>query len=135
MCTSAGGALSWVAEDLRAGSLAAGAPGWQTATRIISPTAMSGLFSAVMIGMGRAVGETMIMLMATGNTPLMEWSMFNGFRTLSANIAVELPESVVDSTHFRVLFLAALGLFAFTFVLNTLGEMVRLRFRRRAYQL
>jgi phosphate transport system permease protein len=128
-------ALSSVPEHLRAGSLAAGATRWQTATRIIIPTAMSGLFSAVMIGMGRAVGETMIMLMATGNTPVMEWNVFNGFRTLSANIAVELPESVVSSTHYRILFLAALVLFAFTFVLNTLGEMVRLRFRRRAYQL
>jgi phosphate transport system permease protein len=133
--TIAEDALSSVPEHLRAGSLAAGATRWQTATRIIIPTAMSGLFSAVMIGMGRAVGETMIMLMATGNTPVMDWSIFSGFRTLSANIAVELPEAVRDSTHFRTLFLAALVLFAFTFVLNTMGEMVRLRFRRRAYQL
>ncbi len=128
-------ALSAVPEHLRAGSLAAGATRWQTATRIIIPTAMSGLFSAVMIGMGRAVGETMIVLMATGNTPVMDWSIFSGFRTLSANIAVELPEAVKDSTHFRTLFFAALVLFAITFVLNTVAELVRLRFRRRAYQL
>ena len=62
--------------------------------RIVMPTAMSGLFSAVMIGLGRAVGETMIVLMAAGNTPVMDWNIFNGFRTLSANIAVELPEAV-----------------------------------------
>jgi phosphate transport system permease protein len=133
--TLAEDALSSVPEHLRAGSLAAGATRWQTAVRIVIPTAMSGLFSAVMIGMGRAVGETMIVLMAAGNTPVIDWSIFTGFRTLSANIATELPEAVQDSTHYRTLFLAALTLFAITFVLNTVAEMVRLRFRRRAYQL
>ena len=102
---------------------------------LIVPTAMSGLFSAVMIGLGRAVGETMIVLMAAGNTPVMDWNIFNGFRTLSANIAVELPEAARDTTHYRVLFLAALTLFLMTFVLNTLAEVVRSRFRKRAFQL
>ena len=133
--TIAEDALSSVPEYLRAGSLAAGATPWQTAVRIVIPTAMSGLFSAVMIGSGRAIGETMIMVMATGNTPIMNWSIYSGFRTLSANIAVELPEAVRGSTHFRALFLAALTLFAMTFVLNTVAEIVRMRFRRRAYQL
>jgi phosphate transport system permease protein len=133
--TIAEDALSAVPDHLRAGSLAAGATRWQTAVRIVIPTAMSGLFSAVMIGLGRAVGETMIVLMATGNTPVMDWSVFSGFRTLSANIAVELPEAVRDSTHYRTLFLAALTLFAITFILNTIAEFIRLRFRRRAYQL
>jgi phosphate transport system permease protein len=128
-------ALSAVPEHLRSASLATGATSWQTAVRIIIPTAMSGLFSAVMIGLGRAVGETMIVLMAAGNTPIMEWNIFNGFRTLSANIAVELPEAVVGSTHYRTLFLAALVLFLMTFVLNTLAEVVRLRFRKRASEL
>jgi phosphate transport system permease protein len=96
---------------------------------------MSGLFSALMIGLGRAVGETMIVLMAAGNTPLMDWNIFNGFRTLSANIAVELPEAVINSTHYRMLFLAALSLFIMTFAVNTVAEIVRLRFRRRAFQL
>lgn len=133
--TIAEDALSSVPEHLRAGSLAAGATPWQTAVRIIIPTAASGLFSAVMLGLGRAVGETMIVLMATGNTPVMEWNIFNGFRTLSANIAVELPESVIFSTHYRVLFLAALTLFLMTFIINTMAEVVRQRFRKRAYQL
>ena len=78
-----------------------------------------------MVGLGRAVGETMIVLMATGNTPVMSWNVFDGFRTLSANIAVELPEAVKNSTHYRTLFLAALCLFAMTFVLNTVAEVVR----------
>jgi phosphate transport system permease protein len=96
---------------------------------------MSGIFSAVMVGLGRAVGETMIVLMATGNTPLLSWNVFDGFRTLSANIAVELPEAVQNSTHYRTLFLAALCLFALTFVFNTLAEIVRQRYRARAARL
>ena len=133
--TIAEDAFAAVPEHLRSGSLGCGATPWQTATRIIIPTAMSGVFSALMIGLGRAVGETMIVLMAAGNTPVMEWNIFNGFRTLSANIAVELPEAVKDSTHYRMLFLAALTLFAMTFLVNTVAEVVRLRFRKRAYQL
>jgi phosphate transport system permease protein len=88
-----------------------------------------------MIGMGRAVGETMIVVMAAGNTPVMEWNIFNGLRALSANIAVELPEAVRDGTLYRMLFLAALSLFAMTFVVNTVAEIIRLRFRRRAASL
>ena len=133
--TIADDALSSVPEHLRSASLGTGATPWQTAMRIIIPTAMSGLFSATMIGLGRAVGETMIVLMATGNTPIMNFNIFNGFRTLAANIAVELPEAVRNSTHYRTLFMAALVLFAMTFVINTLAEVVRLRFRRRAAQL
>ncbi len=133
--TIADDALTAVPQSLRAGSLGAGATTWQTAIRVVVPTAMSGLFSAVIIGLGRAVGETMIVLMAAGNTPIMEWNIFNGFRTLSANIAVELPEAVIGSTHYRMLFVAALLLFAVTFVINTVAEAVRIRFRKRAFQL
>jgi phosphate transport system permease protein len=118
-------------KHLTFGSLALGATPWQTLMRVILLTASPGIFSALMIGFGRAVGETMIVLMATGNTPVMDFSVFTGFRALSANIAVELPESEVDSTHYRVLFLAALVLFIFTFFFNTLAELVRQRLRRR----
>ena len=133
--TIAEDALSIVPEHLRAASLGAGATPWQTAVRIIIPAAMSGLFSAIMVGLGRAVGETMIVLMAAGGTPVMEWNIFNGFRTLSANIAIEMPEAAKESTHYRTLFLAALVLFVMTFLVNTLAEAVRLRFRKKAYQL
>ncbi len=128
-------ALVSVPDHLRAGSLGAGATTWQTAVRVVIPPAMSGLFSAAMVGIGRAVGETMIVLMAAGNTPIMDLNIFNGFRTLSANLAVELPEAVQDSTHYRVLFLAALVLFSMTFVLNTIAEGVRLHFRRKTSRL
>ena len=133
--TIAEDALSAVPNHLRSGSLGAGATPWQTAMRIVIPTAMSGIFSAIMIGLGRAVGETMIVLMATGNTPVKDWNLFNGLRTLSANIAVELPEAPKDETHYRTLFLAALVLFAMTFLINTVAEVVRLRFRKRAFEL
>ncbi len=124
-------AIFSVPKHLTTGSLALGATPWQTMTRVVLLTASPGIFSAVMIGLGRAVGETMIVLMATGNTPVMDLSIFQGMRTLSANIAVEMPESEVDSTHYRVLFLAALVLFMFTFVVNTLAEMIRQNLRRK----
>lgn len=128
-------ALAAVPESLRAASLACGATRWQTAVRVVLPTAASGIFSAVMIGLGRAVGETMIVVMAAGNTPVLDLNIFNGLRALSANIAVELPEAVKDSTLYRMLFLAALLLFVMTFIINTIAELIRLRFRRKAYQL
>ncbi|HUP41717.1 MAG TPA: ABC transporter permease subunit [Thermoanaerobaculia bacterium] len=124
-------AFSNVPPNLVAGSLALGANRWQTVTRVVLPTASPGIFSAVMIGFGRAVGETMIVLMATGNTPIMSWNPFNGFRTLSANIAVEIPEAPQGGTLYRTLFLAALLLFALTFLVNTVAELVRQRLRQR----
>jgi phosphate transport system permease protein len=129
--TIAEDSLANVPGHLRAGSLALGATRWQTALRIVLPTGSPGIFSAIMIGFGRAVGETMIVLMATGNTPVMDWSIFNGFRALSANIAVELPEAPEQGTLFRVLFLAAFLLFCLTFVLNTVAELVRVKLRRK----
>ena len=124
-------AIFSVPKHLTQGSLALGATPWQTLTRVVIPTASPGIFSAVMIGMGRAVGETMIVLMATGNTPIMDMNIFEGMRTLAANIAVEMPESEVGGSHFRILFLAALVLFAFTFMVNTLAEVVRQRLRQK----
>lgn len=124
-------AISNVPTRLVSGSLALGATPWQTALRVVLPTASAGIFSAIMVGFGRAVGETMIVLMATGNTPVLDWSIFTGMRTLSANIAVEIPEAPFGSTLYRVLFLAALLLFAITFVVNTAAEIVRLRLRRK----
>ena len=123
--------LSNVPRTLSAASLALGANRWQTIARVVLPAASPGLFAAVMIGFGRAVGETMIVLMATGNTPLLDMSPFDGFRTLSANIAVEVPEAPQGATLYRVLFLSALSLFVVTFAANTLADLVRERLRRR----
>jgi len=124
-------AIFSVPKSLTMGSLALGATRWQTLAKVVLLTASPGIFSAVMMGMGRAVGETMIVLMATGNTPIMDWNIFEGMRSLSANIAVEMPESEVDSSHYRVLFLAAFVLFIFTFFVNSIAEFVRQRLREK----
>lgn len=146
-------ALSNVPPSITSASEALGASRWQVVRTVVLPIAAAGIFSALMIGFGRAVGETMIVVMATGNTPVMDemgrlllgdaglgggkfpvadhWNMFNGMRTLSANIAVELPEAAVGSTHYRSLFLGALVLFLMTFVLNTVAELMRQRLREK----
>jgi phosphate transport system permease protein len=124
-------AIFSVPKQLTLGSLALGATPWQTLIGVVLPTASPGIFSAVMIGLGRAVGETMIVLMATGNTAVMDFSAFSGMRTFSANVAVEMPESEVGSTHFRLLFLAGFVLFLFTFAINTLAEVIRQRLREK----
>lgn len=128
------GSLSNVPPHLIAGSLALGATPWQTLTKLVIISASPGVFSALMIGLGRVVGETMIVLMATGNTPVMDMNLFNGFRTLSANIAVEMPEAPHGGTLYRLLFLAGLLLFVFTSIVNTLAEIVRQRLRARYSQ-
>ncbi len=124
-------ALSNVPPSLVAASQALGASRWQTARTILIPVAAAGIFSALMIGFGRAVGETMIVVMASGNTPISEWNIFSGMRTLAANIAVELPEAPVGSTHYRALFLGAMLLFLLTFVINTIAEILRQRLREK----
>ena len=124
-------AIFSVPKHLTSGSLALGATQWQTLAKVVLLTASPGIFSAVMMGLGRAVGETMIVLMATGNTAILDWSIFQGMRTLAANIAVEMPESEVGSSHYRILFLAAFVLFIFTFIFNTFAELIRQRLREK----
>lgn len=129
--TLAEDAIFSVPATLGQGSLALGATPWQTLSRVVLPSASAGIFAALMIGFGRAVGETMIVLMATGNTPVTDGGLFHGLRTLSANIAVEMPEAAAGSAHYRILFLSALVLLLFTLVVNTLAEVVRQRLRQR----
>ncbi len=129
--TIAEDSMSGVSKTLVAASLALGASRWQTAIRVVVPSASPGILSAVVIGFGRAVGETMIVLMATGNTPLLDWNIFNGFRAMSANIAVELPEAPHGGGLYRLIFFTSLLLFVFTFCLNTVAEFMRGRLGRR----
>ncbi|WP_159654040.1 ABC transporter permease subunit [Vibrio atypicus] len=129
--TIAEDAIFSVPKHLSDGSLALGATPWQTLIHVVLLTASPGIFSAIMMGLGRAVGETMIVLMATGNTPIMDWNILEGMRTLSATIAVEMPESEVGSSHYRILFLAALILLVFTFAVNSVAEWVRQRLREK----
>lgn len=129
--TIAEDACSAVPRSLVTASRALGATRWQTAIRLVVPAASPGLFAAVVLGFGRAVGETMIVLMAAGNTPLLDMSPFNGMRTMSAAIAVEIPEAPVGGTLFRVLFLTGTLLFAFTLILTTLADLVGTYLRKR----
>ncbi|HUK13196.1 MAG TPA: ABC transporter permease subunit [Thermoanaerobaculaceae bacterium] len=129
--TLADDAFTNVPPSLISASLALGATRWQAARTVAIPAASPGLFAAVMTGFGRAVGETMIVLMATGNTPVLSFSPFDGMRTMSACIAVELPEAPFGGTLYRVLILTALLLFLMTFVINTAAVMVANRLRRR----
>jgi len=129
--TIAEDSMSNVPTSLRSASMACGASRWQTALLVVLPTASAGIFSALMIGLGRAVGETMIVVMATGNTPIMEWNPFSGMRTLSANIAVELPEAPQSGTLYRTLFFGAMLLFLLTFAVNTVAEILRQHLREK----
>ena len=127
--------IAAVPQAMRDGSLALGATRSETIRKVLLPAALPGVVGGVLLAVSRAIGETMIVVMAAGNTPILDWNVFSGFRALSANIAVEMPEAVRDSTLYRTLFLAALTLFVMTFVINTLAEVVRIRFRRRARRL
>jgi phosphate transport system permease protein len=128
-------ALQSVPQHLRAASMSCGATVWQTTVSVVIPTAISGLFSAIMLGMGRAIGESMVVLMVSGNTPIIEWNPFSGLRSLAATLATELPEAARGSTHYHSLFFVALILFVFTVIVNSLAEFVRLKFRKNASQL
>lgn len=129
--TIAEDAISNVPKSLWAASEALGATRWQTTAKVVLPAAAPGIFGALMLGFGRAIGETMIVLMATGNTPILDISPFNGMRTISACIAVEIPEAPHGGTLYRVLFLAGVLLFSFTFICNTAAEVVGQRLRRK----
>jgi phosphate transport system permease protein len=124
-------AFSNVPRSLVSASLALGADRWQTAVQVVAPAASAGVFSGVMVGFGRAIGETMIVLMAVGATPIIDANPFTGFRTLSANVAIEIPEAPHGGTLYRVLFFAALLLLVLTFVVNTVAELIRTRLRSR----
>jgi phosphate transport system permease protein len=128
-------ALTSVPNQLRAASLACGASAWQTTMGVVLPAAASGIFSGIVIGLGRALGETMIVVMAAGGTPVMDMQPLSGFRSLSAAIAIEMPEAPHGGTLYRVLFMGGLILFVMAFCMNTVAEIVRMRLRKRLSRL
>ncbi len=128
--TIAEDAINEVPKSLKMASFAMGATQVQTLERIVLVAALPGIIAAAMLGFARAFGETMIVLLVSGNTPVASWDLLEGVRTLTANLAIELPEAQINSTHYRILFFTALLLFTFTFVLNSLAEVLRLRSRR-----
>lgn len=123
-------ALTAVPSSYSAGSLSLGATRWQTAVRIVLPAAAAGILAAVLLGFSRAIGETMIILFVSGNVPAMDWSVFTGFRSLSASIALDLPDAGQGGSLYQVMFLAAFLLLIATFATNTLAELIRRRLSR-----
>ena len=124
-------ALTVVPRAYREASLALGATRWETAFRVVLPAAAPGVLAAVVLGFGRAIGETMIVLMASGNAAQTTWSFGDSIRTLPATIAAEMGEVVFGGGHYAVLFFIGIELFLFTFVLNTAaGAIVRRLVRR-----
>ncbi len=124
-------ALSAVPQSFRDGSLALGANRWQTAWRVVLPAAMPGVFAACVLGAGRAIGETMIVLMSSGNAAMLSLDPRTSFRSFSATIAAELGEVVHGSAHYHVLFFLGAFLFLVTFLLNLLGHWYVGRLRDR----
>lgn len=129
--TIAEDAIYQVPKTMPLASFALGATRSQTLLKIVIKVALPGIISAVMLGFARAVGETMIVLMVSGNTPIADWGIFEGIRTMTANLAIELPETQPDSVHYQILFFVALLLFGFTFVFNTMAELLRIKLRGR----
>lgn len=123
-------ALYEVPDGVKQASFALGATPIQTLTKVVLVVAFPSIISAIMLGFGRAFGETMIVLMVTGNTPIADWDLLSGLRTLTSNLAIELQEAQVDSTLYHVLFLTAAVLFVFTFCVNTVAAMLK----RRVYK-
>ena len=112
-------------------SLALGASRWQTLIRVKIPAALSGIIAAVMLGMGRAIGETMTVLMATGNAPAFPKSFLSSIRTMTATIAIELGEVPYYTTHYYALFAIGLVLFVITFMVNLISDIILHRYQER----
>ena len=124
-------ALTSVPRGYAQAALALGAAPWQVAWQIVLPAALPGVFAACVLGFGRAIGETMIVLMASGNATIVSASIFDSCRTVTATIAAELAEVVFGGDHYRILFLLGALLFAATFVTNLIGDVVVHRMKRR----
>jgi len=124
-------ALTSVPRSYTQAALALGASKWQAAWQVVLPAALPGVFAAVVLGFGRAIGETMIVLMASGNASIMGWDIFDSTRTITATIAAELAEAVFGGHHYRILFMLGTILFAVTFLTNLAGDLIIHRLKGR----
>jgi phosphate transport system permease protein len=124
-------ALHAVPDDLRRGSAALGNTRWQTTFKVTIPAASSGIFAGVMLGLGRAIGETIAVLMLTGNAAVMPTTVFESVRTMTGTIAAEMGEVVQGGLHYSVLFAVGLVVFTITFGINLAADLVLERQRKR----
>jgi phosphate transport system permease protein len=122
-------ALTSVPRSYLQAALALGASKWKAAAQVVLPAALPGVFAAIALGFGRAIGETMIVLMASGNASIVSWSMLDSTRTITATIAAELGEVVFGSPHYRILFLIGVMLFIVTFLTNLTADIVMHRLK------
>jgi phosphate transport system permease protein len=123
-------AIVSVPQEFKNASLALGATRWQTLVRVTVPAALSGIIAAIMLGMGRAIGETMTVLMACGNAPAFPRSFLDPVRTMTATVAIELGETVQGDTHYRSLFIIGFVLFIMTFLVNLVSDIVLQKFQK-----
>lgn len=124
-------ALTSVPRSYLQAALALGASKWKAAWQVVLPAAVPGVFAAVALGFGRAIGETMVVIMASGNASIVSWSIFDSARTITATIAAELGEAVFGSAHYRILFLIGVLLFAVTFLTNLVADLVMHRLKAK----
>ncbi|MCI0366509.1 MAG: phosphate ABC transporter permease subunit PstC [Phycisphaerales bacterium] len=124
-------ALTSVPRSYTQAALALGSSKWQAAWQIVLPAALPGVFAATVLGFGRAIGETMIVLMASGNASIVSWNLFDSTRTITATIAAEMAEAVFGGHHYRILFMLGALLFAITFVSNFAADLVIHRLKKR----
>jgi phosphate transport system permease protein len=124
-------ALTSVPRSYTQAALALGSSKWQAAWQVVLPAALPGVFAAMVLGFGRAIGETMIVLMASGNASIMGWDVFDSTRTITATIAAELAEAVFGGHHYRILFMLGTLLFAVTFLINLVADLVIHRLKGR----
>lgn len=129
VCSIAEDALSYVPKSFREASFAVGANRWQTLTQVVIPAAGSGISTAIILGVSRALGETMTVLMVAGGAAVIPHSIFEPVRPMTAAIAAEMGEAPVGGTHYHALFAIALILFLTTFVFNIVAELISRRFR------
>ncbi len=123
-------ALRAVPNSYKEASLALGGNDWQTLIRVLVPSALSGIIASIMLGMGRAIGETMTVLMATGNAPALTFNFLNAIQTMTATIAIELGEVPYNTTHYYALFVIGLVLFVMTFVVNLVSDIILQKYQQ-----
>lgn len=124
-------AIRSVPQEMKEASLALGLSKWDTIRGVVVPAALSGITAAVILGVARAIGETMTVLMATGNAPVISFDMLSSMRTMTATIAIEMGEVPFGSTHYHSLFAVGIVLFAITFIVNFIADRVMKRFREK----
>ena len=129
VCSISEDALSFVPRSFREASFAVGANRWQTLTRVVIPASASGISTGIILGMSRAVGETMTVLMVCGGAAVIPHTFFQPVRPMTATIAAEMGETVIGSPHYHALFAIGLILFLITLVFNIIAELISRRFR------